>query len=1100
MKRRISIGTKMILLIIGASALIYIASIGYISINLKRIAVNDSKQLADSYAKQYSNYTSQNLNSDFDITRTIAHVYLGYKDIEDSLRKNIYIEILKNVAEQNPQFLSVWANWEISAWDPTWTNDYGRYRFSWYRKNGILLKKADETLNTEGDNLNSVYYTIKKGKEEYTASPYYFSYSDKKEDEILETSFCVPLVVDNKFLGMTGVDISLDRFQPIISKIKPFNKSFAILIADDGTIIAHPNEEYVGKKLMSVDSLNNVKFNILEKIKKGENFSFISNYNEVGESYFSYATISFGKSKAKWSLCIVVPYNVIVSSANRNFYISLIVGLLGLLIIAFVITFITKKIIKPVSNTTKILRKLATGDISELDKIFIESNDEIGDMADSVNKLIDGLNTTAQFATQIGEGKLDTHFKPLSEYDVLGNSLVDMRKSLQKAIEEENKRKEEDEKRTWASSGIAKFGDILRQQNADIETLSFEIIKNLVKYLKANQGGVFILNDDNKTDIFLELTASYAYDRRKYQIKKIPINEGLIGACYQEQKSIYITQVPKKYITITSGLGEEDARALLIAPLKLNNEVFGVIEIASFRKFEQHEIDFIEKIGESIASEISGVKVNMRTSYLLEQSQQQAEEMKAQEEEMRQNMEELNATQEEMSRKEAEVRGQFNAIDRTNALAELNLDGTILSANESFCKLYGYQKEELIGKSYTMFFEKFYKNSEEYILIWDAMKAGRYYEGEFKQYTKLRNTIYSKCSYNPILNIDGTPSKVLLLSLDTTQQKTLMTELKQQAEVLKSQEEELRQNMEELTATQDEIVKKESEIRGVLSAIDNSVATVELDLSGNIMFANDLFLKLIDLESNNILDKNYKEFVSSEYANSKEYSIFWNKLKKGEVQSGEFQHQFGKKDFWFIEAFTPVKNTKDEIYKIILLIIDISERKKAESVQNVLYSILSDVHNCKTLNELFSTIHLNISKIIYARNFYIALLDSSTETISFPYYVDENSDVAPATRKFKRGNTEYVYRSAQPQLISAERWNELTSFGEVQRLGTPSVSWLGVPFINSDNKVFGVMAIQSYDINIKYNENDKNLFVFIAEQITKTIERKKWEENLKNNK
>jgi methyl-accepting chemotaxis protein len=1100
MKRRISISTKMILLIISASALIYIISLGYISLNLKKITINDAKLLADAYSKQYSNFAKANLNSDFDISRTIAQAYLGYKNVPDSNRRAIYCEILKNVAENNPQFASVWSCWEIYAWDTSWTKNYGRYRFTYYRKEGQLFKKEDETLNTEGDDLNSLYYKIKINKEEFATNPYMFSYTSKKEDEILESSFCVPIVINDVFLGLAGVDITLDRFQPIISKIKPFDKGYAYLISDDGTIIAHSNVDFVGKNISSVDSLNNLKFKILDNISKGETFSFTSEIKDAGKSYVTYSPISLGKSKSNWSLCIVVPYDAIVHVANRNFYISLLVGLLGLIFIALVITYIAKKIIKPVSTTTNLLRKLATGEISRFDKIKFKTNDEIGDMAISVNKLIDGLSTTAYFAKQIGEGKLDSDFQPLSENDVLGNALLDMRKSLINAAEEENNRRIEDEKRNWTNHGIAMFGDILRQQNADMETLSFEIIKNLVKYLKANQGGIFILNDDIKSDMYLELTACYAYDRRKFLIKKIPVTEGLIGACYNERKSIFMTQVPKKYITITSGLGEEDPRSVLIVPLKLNEDVFGVIEIASFKKLEQFEIDFVEKIAESIASEISGVKINMRTSYLLEQSQQQAEEMKAQEEEMRQNMEELHATQEEMSRKEAEVRGQFNAIDRTNALAELDLEGLILTANDTFCKLYGYKREELIGKTYTVLFEKFYKNSEEHSIIWDAMNAGKFYEGEFKQFHKSGSIVFTQSSYNPILNIDGTTERVLLLSVDTTKQKAMMAELKQQAEILKSQEEELRQSMEELTATQDEIIKKESEIRGVLGAIDNSVATLELDLQGKILFANPLFLKMVDLNSKEIIDQNYRDLVSQEYANSKEYVVFWDRLRKGITQSGEYFHKFDNRELWFLETFTPVKNVKDEIYKIIVLIIDITERKKAETVQHVLFSILTEVNNSNTLNELFISIHKNISRILYAKNFYIALLDGETEMVSFPYFIDESGDPTPATRKFKRGNTEYVFRTRSPQLISAERWEKLAAAGEVQRLGSPSVSWLGVPLINSEDKVFGVMAMQSYDVNIRFNENDKNLFVFVAEQIAKTIERKKWEEHLKKNK
>jgi transcriptional regulator with GAF, ATPase, and Fis domain len=112
--------------------------------------------------------------------------------------------------------------------------------------------------------------------------------------------------------------------------------------------------------------------------------------------------------------------------------------------------------------------------------------------------------------------------------------------------------------------------------------------------------------------------------------------------------------LPENYIRITSGLGDENPRALLIMPLKLNEEIFGVIELAAFKRFEKHEIEFIERVSEIIASSISNLRTTTNIKVLLEKSQQQAEEMRAQEEEMRQNMEELTATQEAMSEKDRE--------------------------------------------------------------------------------------------------------------------------------------------------------------------------------------------------------------------------------------------------------------------------------------------------------------------------------------------------------------------------------------------------------------------------------------------------------------
>ncbi|UXE67445.1 MAG: GAF domain-containing protein [Chryseotalea sp. WA131a] len=145
-----------------------------------------------------------------------------------------------------------------------------------------------------------------------------------------------------------------------------------------------------------------------------------------------------------------------------------------------------------------------------------------------------------------------------------------------------------------------------------------------------------MVNDDNKNHECLQMIACYAWDKKKFVEQKIERGDGLIGQCWQEGEPVYIMQVPENYVSITSGLSLANPRNIFIVPLKVNESIFGVLELESFKSLEEYERDFVVKLSENLAAAISTVRINTRTKHLPEQSQQQAEEMKAQEEEMRQ--------------------------------------------------------------------------------------------------------------------------------------------------------------------------------------------------------------------------------------------------------------------------------------------------------------------------------------------------------------------------------------------------------------------------------------------------------------------------------
>jgi PAS domain S-box-containing protein len=364
-----------------------------------------------------------------------------------------------------------------------------------------------------------------------------------------------------------------------------------------------------------------------------------------------------------------------------------------LLVIGLILAFsISRAITKPINYLRAIIDNLGKGDLVKIDRSKL-SNDEIGDMAKSLSEMTEGFGEITIFAENIGNGKYDSEFKPLSESDMLGNALLEMRANLKKVAEE-------DKKRNWSTSGSAKFGDILRSHNDNFEKLADEIISNLVKYIGANQGAMFIIESDDASseEAYMELAACYAWDKKKFLEKKIYKGEGLSGQAWIEGDVIYLTEVPDDYVTITSGLGEANPRSVLIVPLKLNDEVHGVIEMASFKEYDDFEVEFVERIAESIASTISSVKVNGTTQKLLEESTLMTEQMRAQEEEMRQNMEELQATQEKIERDQIDRESREKIILSDMVLFELNKSFIIRSANDVCKQVFGYSPSELEGK------------------------------------------------------------------------------------------------------------------------------------------------------------------------------------------------------------------------------------------------------------------------------------------------------------------------------------------------------------------------------------------------------------------
>lgn len=373
---------------------------------------------------------------------------------------------------------------------------------------------------------------------------------------------------------------------------------------------------------------------------------------------------------------------------------------------------------------------------------------------------------------------------------------------LKKNLEEVQKAQEEEKNRAWVTEGLGRINNLTRQYD-NPAALSKEVISEIVKYIDANQGAIYLVEKDEESEeAYMEMKAAFAFGRRKAIKDKVRPGEGLIGQCYLEKDMIYLTEVPDDFVRIKSGLGDAPPKNIVIMPLMTNEKIEGILEIASFQVLPDYKIDYLKKLGESLATSFSMNKINANTKRLLELSQEQEEQMRSQAEELHQNMEELQATQEEMERKnretqeqneqlqqqeeelrqnmeelsaqsdemetqmnemmklQSEMKARENILNETTIVSEADLHGTIIYVNQKLIEVAKYSREEMIGKGHNLFRHPDMP-SEVYKLMWDTIQSGKVFRGIVKNRAKDGSVYWVDAVISPVLDAQGKPEKYI---------------------------------------------------------------------------------------------------------------------------------------------------------------------------------------------------------------------------------------------------------------------------------------------------------------------------------------------------
>jgi len=766
---KLNIKGRLLLYILSSATIVYVVSFGYLSIHSINGSTESAKQLAVSTSADYAMQIKGELDGIFAITRTLADVGATFYQLEWEKFYPIFLETQKNIIEQNKGFLSTATSWELRFIDTTYKQTYGRYLFGYYRNNGVVTY-FDAYRNMEGDDINSAYYKLKITKEELLDNPEYYSYSGKEGDNVLNTNFSTPIIYNGEYVGLTGIDVDLGHFQGICDDLSSFEHGYAFILSNDGSWVAAPDKGFYGKKITETNKGFAARHEILDKIQSGISFTVIDNDSLGKERFYAFSPIiSIGDSRP-WTLCVAVPMDVVLAPAKSMMRFSHLIGIIGFVLMTVIIYLISFSISRPIKQTTQLIKKLALGQIEFEKALDTSRSDEIGEMERSIETLSNGLLNALNFAKEIGSGNLNAQYEKLSEHDALGQALIEMRESLQKADEELEKKQEEEKTQAWSTENHAKLIEIIRNTSGSIKKMGYEVTRFIINQIGACQGALYISNDSNPNDIYYELISAVAYGRDKLLHAKIKPEEGLVGRCAFEKMTVILTDVPDNYINISSGLGDSNPNCIALFPLINDNTVLGVLELISFNKLKPHEITFIEKSSEGIASAINSIKISHRTDTLLRQLQEQTEMLTQQEEEMRQNIEEMRATQEESQKREDSMSKLIDAINTISMVALYDMDGTLIDINQNFCDMIGLSRENLLGKKQGSFATK-KQSSKMFDELWIDLRNGK--TKEITQEVEINGkTLWIKELYTPILNSYGEPDKVYNITIDITKSKT----------------------------------------------------------------------------------------------------------------------------------------------------------------------------------------------------------------------------------------------------------------------------------------------------------------------------------------
>lgn len=653
------------------------------------------------------------------------------------------------------------------------------FPIGWYTKyishENVGNPETSHDLQTSSSEIYDMYRVIK-----HDHTPKVVSLSENAD--ISNVIVCMmPIYTNKKFCGVIGADIDQKYYRNMLDNQIP--ASSTIYIADStGNIFYSRNKDYLNRNVHEVLRFTEEKLGIMAKTAENLPVDAVCELIESNreEVYIHCKRIPLACNDDNFTMICINRLKEIEAEQSSTLLKSVMIVTAILLVLLAVLVVLSKNVIKPFASVKKLIERITSGEYM-LDKYLPDPSkipQEWYSIVNSVRSLAKSLKNTSDFATQLKDKNLEAEYDASITDNPIGSTLVTLRNDMIETSEKEQQRFNEERQNQWATEGHSIFSDILRNNISDIHNLCNAVMDKLVPYINVTQGGIFIRTTmpDNKDVECFELYAVFAFGHQRFHKRIIALDEGIIGACAMEKHTIIINDVPDNYTEIGSGLGQAKPKALMFVPLIYNDYLYGVMEFAAFVKFEQYQIQFVERISENIASTIANAKINEQTTLLLQQSRQQSKLMEEREDQLKNEIESLNslviATQTELN----QIEQVNNALNKTMLVAIFSPKGDTLEANRRFALRYTLDVNDIRRKNVYEILQLTLSKYDEFKKVWDNIKQGSTdtYTIEFKinkDVRKIKNT------FIPIYDSENNVSRILCLAADITGQQNTEDEL-----------------------------------------------------------------------------------------------------------------------------------------------------------------------------------------------------------------------------------------------------------------------------------------------------------------------------------